>query len=247
MGRGRKPKDPALAARDQYWARKLQERQGESLGRLERGLFPDLKRPARADKAGYSQPNAMAKYAAGTRGVSPYWGPIPAVVRRAEAYCAGSSQPFLSILWPVLSQHYFEQDSGIAATQVSTEVRQRLRPEHTTSIDSLGRWRLTKPGIHLVGQMTHIDALGLLLFHSPRHAGVNASSLIAEQYVKAGLARLCRADLTFQSMGDSMIALIRTRFPLAVNGFDRESTDTPRPRMVSDFVVGLERMLRGGR
>ena len=100
---GRSAKDAALVLRDTYWALRLKQHfPDQSYSSLERILWDGIKVGRRGEGQGYSQPFALAKVAAGTRGLSAYLDDVPPVVTKAGNLWPDSEAVYASCTWQAL-------------------------------------------------------------------------------------------------------------------------------------------------
>lgn len=211
---GRPPKDAALALRDRYWVLYLKARLPEdSYASLERKLFPHLRVTLREHGEGFSQPGALSKVAAGTRGLSASLEGLPDLVRNAEALVPGAIAAYNSILWRALAEPNAWLDS---CQQVAPEVRARLLAHHFQALPAMhaGRSRpgtLSLYGVRRVSRLWHRDALGLLLCHCPPAIGLSQLSFTAENYVLHLLNWACRRDAALLTVKDDLLSLIGDR------------------------------------
>ena len=213
---GRPSKDAALVLRDRYWVLYLKSHlPQDSYACIERKLFPHLRVTRREHGEGLSQPGALSKVAAGTRGLSTSIEGIPDAVRNAEDLVPGATAAYTSILWSVLAE---PSALPVSDQKIGSEVRARLFERHFSALPAKpsSQGLLSLYGVRRVSRLWHRDALGLLLYHCPASIGVSRLSLTAEAYVSHLSGLICRRDLALRVVQDDMLALMKARFGVPV-------------------------------
>ena len=216
---GRPRKDAALTLRDRYWALSLQRaKPEESFASLELMLQPHLRVTRRELSAGNSQPFSLSKVAHGARGLSPDLKTLPPIVKRAEDVLPGSIAAFTSILWSVLVDPAKFAVSTDEFCSVAPEVSGRLRERHFSGSSSNGLdfRKLNLLGIRRLARLRHLDAVGLLLWHSLPAGPPSKRSITAEGYFFNSLRLYCRSDVALQDLMDLLTDLIKQRYPKIV-------------------------------
>jgi len=208
-------KDPLLVLRDRYWALTLQRLAGgKSFAALERELCPHLHIRLRDDGEGRVQPFSLSKVAAGTRGLSPSASGWPEKVEQAERRYRGSSSAFKSLLWKVLACAREGRGLENPGPYVSDEVARRFSERHQSLIDGCNM--LNASGLRRAGRLTHIDALGLLLWICSSMSGVRHLEPLAATYVQSMVERLTLADPAFAVLRGEIVQQIAGRLPEAI-------------------------------
>lgn len=234
-------KDPILVLRDRYWALSLRGLAGgKSFAELERDLCPHLHVRDREDGEGKVQPFSLSKVALGTRGLSPSVHGWPEKVAAAEAQYAGSSRAFTSLLWQVLACVRSEEGIDHPARYVSDAVTARFGTQHHTRW--IGSNVLNEAGVRRAGRITHIDALGLLLWVSSPLSRAQRFGPLAATYVMASVERLNRKDPAFATLRDEIVRLISARLPDAMPvelPFSRRTFQSHRGRLAIVPLVDL--------
>ena len=208
---GRSAKDAALVLRDTYWARRLKDHfPDQSYSSLERNLWDGIKVGRRGEGQGYSQPFALAKVAAGTRGLSAYLDDVPPFVRKAGSLWPDSEAVYASCTWQALHSKAFMCKALGQVTAACPEVLKRLPALPA----DWNRWHpVPEAWVRRVGRLTHLDALGLLLFAGSRHAGYYREAYLANEYLPAVFGRLCLHDPAFSAIAGGVRALIAEAYP----------------------------------
>lgn len=241
-GRGRPAKDPALRLRDRYWALSLKNAlPDETFASIERRIAPHLRVSRRDFGQGFSQPFALSKVANGSRGISGSADRAPDVVVRAEELAAGSSRAFTSILWHALLAGATWQSVWSGQEALSEELAQCVMPRHRPS-KGFEASRLDEAGVRRASQLTHVDAIGLLLVSSPQCSGITNEALAAEDCVGPVLRRVCAVDVALRQVEEPLRQLIKERFPnVPIDGRDNDTAALPKKRHA--VYMGLRRLI----
>lgn len=233
---GRRTKDAALVLRDKYWALRLKAfLPNESYSSLERALWEGIQIGRRGEGQGYSQPFALAKVAAGTRGLSPDLEGVPPVVKKAGELWPDSEDVYRSCTWQALHAKAWLHRAVGRAPFACTEVLRRLP---SWQVDLSGRPRATEAWTRRVGRLTHLDALGLLLFSGSHHAGGELEAYLANLYVPAVYGRLCRKDPSFAAIAAEVKTLVMSAYPEvpALDDPAEQRAFAPRSKRAGDMM-----------
>ena len=209
---GRRRKDDALILRDRYWALGLKAYlPDESLSSIERLLWLNIRVGRREEGQGYRQPFALAKIAAGTRGISDALDGTPPVVERARSLWPASEAVFTSCIWAALHERAWLHRAIGAVPGIGNDVRCRLKPHHLVANGRSQPW-FSPAGICRLGRLTHLDALGLLLLGGGQTAGGTYEEVLAQLYVPPVFGRICQFDPIFAALEDTFRGLITRRY-----------------------------------
>lgn len=205
-------KDPVLVLRDRYWALTLQRMAGgKSFAALERELCPHLHIRDRADGEGRVQPFSLSKVAVGARGLSQSPDGKPAKVTAAELKYPGSSHAFTSLLWQVLVHARDGRPLECPTLHVAEKVARRFGERHQRELN--GSRTVNWAGVRRAGRITHIDALGLLLWICFPPSECQGLAPWAATYVPASVKRLSLWDPAFSLLRDEVVQQIVDRLP----------------------------------
>jgi len=182
-------------------------------------LQPHLRVTRRELSAGNSQPFSLSKVARGARGLSPDLKTLPPIVKRAEDVLPGSIAAFTSILWSALVDPAKFAASTGELCSVAPEVSGRLCERHFagSSKNRLDCRKLNLLGIRRLARLRHLDAVGLLLWHSLQTVQPSKLSITAEEYFFNSLQLYRRSDGALQDLMVPLMDLIKQRYPQIVS------------------------------